>query len=335
MYKKFIPLIIAAILLSYIGINNALSPRSISVGTAVIKQAELPQNPVLENTDKSNQKIICIGGDVNLAEAMADHIAKDLKPFAGLTEITKDCDLFIVNLETNVADANVGQRQPKNYAFKAPPATLQVLVDAGVDVVSLANNHTKDYGATALVDQFKHLNNYGIAYVGAGMNIDEAFQPLIIDIGGLKVGLVGLNDAETRIGNARNNLAGSAFFDARRTAQAISTAKALGDIVIVMPHWGVEHQTKASARQIMWGHTFVDQGADIVLGAHPHVRQNIEEYQGKKIYYSLGNFVFSGFADRAEAQKSLLVKIKVENGKIVSYEDIQLQLNFEGFPSPI
>lgn len=135
MYKKFIPLIIAAILLSYIGINNALSPRSISVGTAVIKQAELPQNPVLENTDKSNQKIICIGGDVNLAEAMADHIAKDLKPFAGLTEITKDCDLFIVNLETNVADANVGQRQPKNYAFKAPPATLQVLVDAGVDVV--------------------------------------------------------------------------------------------------------------------------------------------------------------------------------------------------------
>lgn len=335
MYKKFIPLIIAAILLSYIGISNAVSPRSTFISTVVVKQTELPQSPILENTNQSSQKTICIGGDVNLAEAMADHIAKGLKPFAGLTEITKNCDLFIVNLETNVADANVGQRQQKNYAFKAPPSTLQVLVDASVDIVSLANNHTKDYGAAALVDQFKHLDNYGIAYVGAGHNINEAFQPLVVDIGGLKIGLIALNDAETRIGNAGNNLAGSAFFDAGRTAQAISTAKALGDIIIVMPHWGIEHQTKPSSRQIQWGHTFIDQGADIVLGAHPHVRQNIEEYKGKKIYYSLGNFVFSGFADRAEAQKSLLIKIKIENGKIVGYEDIQLQLNFEGFPTPI
>jgi len=294
-----------------------------------------PTDPKATTTSQVKTTTICIGGDVNLSEPMDRYIAEGMKPFAGLTEITKDCDFFILNLECNVADANIGKRQQKNYAFKAPPSTLQVLVDNGVDAVSLANNHTKDYGAAALLDQFKHLTNYDLGYFGAGANVDQAFVPLIVDVNGLKVALLGFNDSETRIGNATASAAGSAYLNAARVNSAISQANSLSDLVIVMPHWGIEHQTKASAKQVQWGRSFIDQGADLVVGAHPHVRQNIEEYKGKKIYYSIGNFVFSGFAGRAEAQKAILVKIKVENGQIVNYQDVQLQLNFNGFPSVI
>lgn len=342
MFKKFLPLIIAAILLSFIGFLNESTPRT-NLAKSFINDTGLESNiPSISksltinkfSTHKS-EHTICIGGDVNLSETMAGYIAGGLQPFGFINPVTSDCDLYIINLETNVSDANVGKRQQKNYAFKAPPSTLQTLVDAKVHAVSLANNHTKDYGAEALIDQFKHLDNYGIAHFGAGANIDQAFLPLILDIGGLKVGLIGLNDAETRIGNANSNVAGSAFLNASRVKNAISQAKAVSDLVIVLPHWGIEHQTRASAKQVQWGRNFIDWGADLVAGAHPHVRQNIEEYKGKKIYYSLGNYVFSGFAGREEAQKAILLKIKVKDGQIINYQDIQLQLDYTGFPSPV
>lgn len=318
----------------------AVQDENISRGIQVIK-ANLPfikeheppaENPAVE----SNEEItLCLGGDVNLANEMATYIQEGNQPFYGIKSVTQDCDLFVVNLETNVADAHIGTKQAKNYTFKAPPFTLKALTEAGIDAVSLANNHTKDYGVAALVDQFKHLDNVGIAYFGAGSNIDAAFEPLILDMGDLKLAFIGLNDAETRIGNAGANVAGSAFFNNQRVIQSLNKAKAMADLVIVMPHWGTEHQLKAGSRQQQWGHLFIDNGADLVIGAHPHVRQNIELYKDKKIYYSLGNFMFSGFAWTEEGQKSLLVKVKIKDKQIVGFQDVQLQLNWNGFPTPI
>lgn len=318
----------------------AIQDENISRGLQVLK-ANLPfvedYKPFTDNQtiETTSETILCLGGDVNLANEMATYIQEGNQPFYGIKSVTEDCDLFVVNLETNVADADVGTKQAKNYAFKAPPFTLKALTEAGIDAVSLANNHTKDYGAAALVDQFKHLNNAEIAYFGAGNNIDEAFEPLILDMGDLKLAFIGLNDAETRIGNATSNVAGSAFLNNQRVIQSLNKARTMADLVVVMPHWGTEHQLKASSRQQQWGRLFVDNGADLVIGAHPHVRQNIEVYKDKKIYYSLGNFMFSGFAWTEEGQKSLLIKVKIKNKQIIDFQDIQLQLNWNGFPSPV
>jgi poly-gamma-glutamate capsule biosynthesis protein CapA/YwtB (metallophosphatase superfamily) len=287
------------------------------------------------NFETINDFTICIGGDVNLAAEMSGYIKAGHKPFAGVQKILDDCTLNIINLETNVADANVGRRQAKNYAFKAPPFTLQALVDAGVDVVSLANNHTMDYGPDALVDQFKHLKSYKIKYFGAGSNSTEAFAPLFLEINNTKIALVAFNDAETRIGNVRSNRAGSAYFNTALTGQTLAQAKSLANIVIALPHWGIEHQPRNSAKQQQWGRFLVDRGADLVVGAHPHVRQNIEDYKGKKIFYSIGNFVFSGFAGRPEAEKAMLLKVTIRNKQILKIDTIQLQINYFGFPTPI
>lgn len=279
---------------------------------------------------------ILFGGDVMLADTMTSLIVNSkLNPLEKMISKFDQYDLVVVNLETNISKTATGAKANKNYTFKAPPEVIPVLAESGVDMVSLANNHTMDFGPAALAEQISLLTDSGVIPFGAGANAAEAFSPKYTVVNGTVIAMIGVNNVETLIGNARSDRAGSAYFNESLVRSTIRDAKAKADIVIVFPHWGVEHQLEANAKQQQWGRLFIDSGADLVVGAHPHVRQNVETYKGKQIVYSLGNFVFTGMNWNPEAMKGSILEVIIQDKKLVSTKLETVQLSPEGFPAII
>jgi hypothetical protein len=291
----------------------------------------------LESLEIANEFTIVLTGDVSFVGLTAEVIENDgADPFQFIRDNLRKYDVKILNLETNISTPGVGSPQTgKAFTFNSPLKSLDILRKNKIDAVSLANNHTNDYGSRALSEMFELLNEKKIVYFGAGNNIDEAFQPKYLEYNGTKIGLVGVNEIETYFQNVSNSRAGSAYFDEVRIKSAIETANKNADIVIVMPHWGTEHQLQADSNQVNWGRKFIDWGADIVAGAHPHVRQNHEVYKDKHIYYSLGNFIFSGFSYSEEAQLGYYLVLNVKDKKLESVENQTVKINYHGFPELI
>ena len=263
-----------------------------------------------EVNDKPAQEepfVISLGfvGDVCLADNY-DPVGR--LNYLGSTDITdgidaqfiqkmREMNLMWVNNEfvySYIEEPNPG----KMYTFRAAPENVSYLHDMGVDIVGLANNHTFDYGVESFLDTIATLENAGIPYVGAGRNDTEAYAPVYLDAGGVIVGYVAASRAEYAIYTleATSTEPGIAWcYDNERFLQSVREAAAHADYVVVLPHWGVEHSTVLEDEQIEYAHEYIDAGADIVIGAHPHILQGIEYYNGKPILYSLGNFWFDGY----------------------------------------
>ncbi|MGH2521996.1 MAG: CapA family protein [Anaerolineales bacterium] len=242
-------------------------------------------------------------GDVMLARTIGDRILAEgpAAPFAGVLPILNEADLLVANLECAISER--GELQPKAYTFRAPPIAAESLALAGIDVVSLANNHALDYGFDALADTLQLLGERQIAGVGAGPNDAAAHAPVIVERNGLRVAFLAYVDVpvesrsgfDTRVWIAGPNSPGVAWAEPDRIAADVAAAKAQADVVIVLLHTGLESRTEVTAGQRTLAHAAVDAGAALVLGAHPHVLQGVESYNGGLIAYSLGNFVFDDF----------------------------------------
>lgn len=181
-------------------------------------------------------------------------------------------DLTIVNFEGTLTERGV--REDKTFAFRGKPEYTKILTEGSVEVVTLANNHTRDYGEVSMEDTRKYLEEAGIVWF-------ENLNTRVIDVKGVKVGLVGLYALN---GSAEGNL-----------PKAMEQVKNDGaEVIIVQIHWGVEGDNYPQDSQISLAHAAIDSGADVVIGHHPHVLQGVEEYKGKMIAYSLGNFCFGG-----------------------------------------
>jgi poly-gamma-glutamate synthesis protein (capsule biosynthesis protein) len=184
----------------------------------------------------------------------------------------------------------------KAYTFRAKPENTAYLLEMGVDIVSLANNHVYDYGREAFYDTLEHLTEAGIRYVGAGRDIEEAMLAQYYTINDLTIAYVAASRAEkyimtpqaseTRPGVLRT-------YDSTLFLEAVVTAKTNADLVIAYVHWGTEGSYVLESAQTSLARELIDHGADIVIGAHPHCLQGIEYYNGKPIVYSLGNFWFN------------------------------------------
>lgn len=214
--------------------------------------------------------------------------------YAALEGMFKKDDLTIVNLETPVTTGGVGAAN-KQFVFKGSPKALDALKSAGVDAVNLANNHTLDQGEQGLRDTLDHLAERGIPYVGAGLNSEEAFSAQYFERNGIKIALLGF----TRVIPASDWAAGknkpglASVYNSAEGLKAIAAAKKQADLVVVVVHWGKERVEQYDELQQSLGHSFIDAGADLVIGGHPHVLQGIEPYKGKWIAYSTGNFIFT------------------------------------------
>lgn len=194
------------------------------------------------------------------------------------------------------------------YVYKGHPEVLPAIKDAGFDVLSLANNHAMDQGLEGMLDTIKHLKEAGIGFMGTGNNDTEAYQPYIMEARGIKVAFVGLSNVIPSVDlKADRNTPGIAeTYDANRAAAAITAAKEEADLVVVMVHWGEDLEEVPEDDQKAKARVYIDAGADLVIGAHPHVLQGFENYKGKWIAYSLGNFIFSAYPKERGAETGVL-----------------------------
>lgn len=183
-------------------------------------------------------------------------------------------DLTIVNFEGTLTRS--AARADKTYAFKGDPSYTEILTSGGVEACNLANNHSHDYGADSYTDTKTALQ-------GAGLTTFGYDETAVLEINGVKVGLVGVYELAKLEGCAEDLEA------------AMADVKAQGaEVILVSFHWGIERNYVPNQAQISLAHRAVDLGASLVIGHHPHVLQGIEAYNGVNIVYSLGNFCFGG-----------------------------------------
>jgi poly-gamma-glutamate synthesis protein (capsule biosynthesis protein) len=176
--------------------------------------------------------------------------------------------------------------------FNADPELIEGLAHAGIDWVSLANNHIGDAGSRGILQTMASLDGWGIAHGGAGPDAEAAHAATLVDVGGVTAGILGY-DVIAPPYWATGSRVGSAELSTAAVRADVAAARAAGaDLVIVFPHWGVEYTTRVSAQQERLGHAAIDAGADLVIGNHPHWAGAVEIYNGKPIWYALGNLVF-------------------------------------------
>lgn len=203
--------------------------------------------------------------------------------FANVRHLFENDDLTVVNFEGTLSEN--GKREIKEYAFRGNPEYVEILTGASVEAANLANNHTLDYGEEAFLDTGKILSDNGIVWF-------EGENVMIKVVNGIKVGLIGANllDKEEKTNFLQN----------------LEYLNSLNpDMVIASFHWGVEKSTKPNKTQKEFAYLAIDNGADLVIGHHPHVLQGIEQYNGKYILYSLGNFCFGGNRNPAERDTAI------------------------------
>ncbi len=199
-------------------------------------------------------------------------------------------DLAIANFENPAP--NKWRWHGSGTVFNANPALIAGLRDAGIDWVSLANNHIGDAGRTGMLQTMKNLDKYDIAHGGLGRNTAAAHKATLLEAGEVTVGILGYDMIAPGY-HAGTDLAGSARMTRKALKADIKAARVAGaDVVIVFPHWGIEYRAQPSATQQKMAHAAIDAGADVVIGNHPHWAEAMEVYKGKPVWYALGNFVF-------------------------------------------
>ena len=205
-----------------------------------------------------------------------------------------NADLTMINHEFPFSTR--GEKAPdKQYTFRVEPSYVSALLDMGVDVASLANNHALDYGKDALLDTFTTLDHAGIPYVGAGETKERAEEAIFVEAGGRKVGVLSASRVipvvEWNITNSQPGL--FCTYDSTRLVQRIKEIESQCDYVVVFVHWGIERKAYPEEYQRNLAKQYIDAGADLVVGNHSHVPQGIEYYKGVPIVYCLGNFIFN------------------------------------------
>ena len=228
-------------------------------------------------------------------------------PFANVKDYFKTADIVLADLETPITPGR--EIMDGEMVFRSNPGTEKALKEAGISMVSLANNHTPDFGDKGLIDTFTYLTQAGIDYIGAGENIDKANTPLKIEKNGIKFAFLAYNDSGVVPKNyeATDNTAGTAFMDIEKMTQTVEKAKNYSDIVVVVMHSGTEYESKPNQTQVNFARSAIDSGADLVIGGHPHVVQTAELYKGKYIFYSLGNFILDQMWS-LETRQGIIIK---------------------------
>ncbi len=284
------------------------------------------------------------GGDVTLGahyEEWVDGLrakgeggpAVDGWGFSEVKPLFAGADLVVVNLECPFTAR--GAPIPKNFNFRARPSTVQVLVDAGVRAVTLANNHLMDYGPEGVEDTLSTLDAAGIAHFGAGRTLAEARRPAFVEVNGLKIAFLGYlilgeKHPEPAVVWATETSAGVAGHPSdwtvveRMVREDVAAARTRADLVIPFFHWGREGSKGPDAYQIALAKAAVESGAAAVLGSHPHVLHGMERVGKAAVFYSLGNFVFGGNWNPRD-KDSVLVKARFDRSGYLGAELVPLR----------
>jgi len=268
--------------------------------------------------------IINAVGDIMLAGRWAPVLKKRGydHPFDGVRAQLAGADINLGNLEAPIA-RNGDEFREKKFRFRAEPAVAKALQRAGFNLVTLANNHSMDFGASALEETLLHLKNANIAWIGAGNNLAEARQMKLFSIKGKRIAFLGYSLTQPIEFFAGKDHPGTAPGYAKMVAADVAAARTQADFVVVSFHWGKEANPLVQPYQQTAAHNAVDAGADAVIGHHPHILQGIERYKRAIIFYSLGNFTFAAKSTTAEV--GAIVRLRL-NGEQRSAEVLPLDV---------
>ncbi len=268
-----------------------------------------------------------------LGRSIADGINQNgpLWPFEGILDVLRGGDIAFVNVESPLTAG--GEPANKDFVFRGPLAGAQGLRDAGVDVVSLANNHVFDYGATGLSDTLAALRQANVSSTGAGENEAAARTAAVLERNRLRIAFLAYVNALPDSGSgfvvedtkATAGRPGVAWLSPDAVTADVKAAKLTSDVVVVSMHTGTEYQEAPTELQVASAHAAIDAGASLVLGSHPHVLQGIERYRGGLIVYSLGNLVFDfDYIDRMYAglpsKMSGMLRVELSKTGVVGCE---------------
>ena len=251
--------------------------------------------------DEASAVRVMFGGDVMLGRIVKERILRygPDYPLGAVAQLMRSPHLTIVNLECAITSAHdIWPGAPKAFYFGAPPQAIHALTGAGIDMVSLANNHTLDFGVKGLVDTLHHLRRHGIRYAGAGVDIAAALSPAIVDCDGIKFGMAAFCDHQADFA-AHANHPGIAYLDfddefavvaaLRKPLDALRSAAV--DWPILSLHWGPNMVFRPSIKFRRLAHAAISMGWKILFGHSAHVFQGIEIYRGCPIVYAAGDLV--------------------------------------------
>jgi poly-gamma-glutamate capsule biosynthesis protein CapA/YwtB (metallophosphatase superfamily) len=277
-------------------------------------------------------------GDVMLAQSIGRRIKKYglLAPWKNVKQYFDQADLVVANLECVISDR--GTKWPKTFNFRAPTIAAQSLAAAGIDAVTVANNHAVDFGFDALGDTLSYLDAAGVGHFGGGANLDHARAPLILEANGLTIAFLGYvlpfsgrPNFNTRQWAAGADSPGLALGTPDVVTADVKAAKQLADVVIVMVHGGIEYSFRPNAAQKNFDKAALAAGAALVIGAHPHVLQGYTLYDHQSIAYSTGDFVFDYFVGAPNDTAIMDVRLSADGVDSVNWIPIEVQ---NGFPRP-
>ena len=254
--------------------------------------------------------VLAAAGDVNLGDRIDAGIRAlgPDAPWKAVAPVLRAADVTVVNLECAVSTR--GSPVPgKEYTFRGAPSSLAAAERAGVNVVSVANNHSLDFGVDAFVDTLRHARRFGLRTIGGG-TLAAARRPVVWRAGGLRIALLAYSDVRPAGFDATPDRPGAAAADPAAIAVDVAAARRRADAVVVYFHWGNELELTANDRQRSLADAAFAAGATVVLGAHPHVLQPVERRGPRLVAWSLGNFVFGAASPGTTSSGVLLVGLE-------------------------
>ena len=269
-------------------------------------------------------------GDIMLDRGVGTKIRKSGAefPFKRVTGILREADLAFGNLESPISSLGAAVKG-KEVTFRSALEVVNGIRDAGIDVVSLANNHASDYGSAALTETMDVLAHSGITYIGAGADPAAARRPANRVIKGVKVSLLAYTYKFHMVVEAQETCPGVAIASSEQIQADVKKAKKWADVVIVSFHWGWEYSDHPDAETRKLAHLTVDAGADLVIGHHPHVIQGVEAYKDGLICYSLGNFIFD--QRRKRTRRGLILRCQIGKSGVLKAEFLPVVIDAAEF----
>lgn len=267
---------------------------------------------------------LTFGGDIMLARGVRNSVLKnfnnDYSAMFEKLDIFRKSDVAFANLEGPASDQGVDRKNL--YSFRMDPAVVTAMKGAGLNIVSVANNHVGDWGRAAYIDTLSNLSENEIQYAGGGNNFTEATAPAIIEKNGMRIGFIAFSDVGPDWMAATEDQAGLLLANNPRFDEIVQNAVRQVDFLVVSFHFGDEYKTKHNSRQEYLAHRAVDNGAKLVIGHHPHVVQDFEVYKNSYIAYSLGNLIFDqGFS--ANTMQGMLLTVKLsKDGSMTAQKNI-------------
>lgn len=279
-------------------INKIIGLVAAFAAIGCVKASHAPPKPPETLTHNIRNRLVFQAvGDLNFsgkARALLEERGYD-SAFSGTRRLLSQGDVNFANLESPITDR--GEAFEKTFTYRMAPESVAALQKAGLNVVSLANNHTLDFGSEGIEQTIELLDKAGIHHAGAGKNLQEARTPAIFQSRDLRVGVLAYSLTHPEEFYATATSPGTAFGHVTHVQDDIKKLRPQVDLLVVSFHWGAELHTETKPYQSEIAHAAIDAGADMVVGHHPHVVQGVERYKNGVVFYSLGNYAFGSYSN--------------------------------------